>query len=83
MTIGPQQNKQVLMLEDDPVRFWIVGVVARDGAHLAASDGTNNRQVSVCVHPVRVKEHDRWTSFLQQLGGVQCMYSQLAVLAPV
>lgn len=71
MTIGPQLNKQILTLDGNPIRFWIVGVVAHDGAQLVSSDGTAMRQASMCVHPVRNGEYNEWISFLDTLGGIQ------------
>lgn len=55
-----------------PIRFWIVGEIAPDGAWLMRSDaGPILPLVNVRIEPVAIGDLKKWTDYLLSHGGWQ------------
>ncbi|EPS97376.1 hypothetical protein FOMPIDRAFT_1052358 [Fomitopsis schrenkii] len=68
---GHGSNTQYLTLNREPIRFWIIGEVVKDGAWLISPNGKDLKQVSMRVRPVHEGEYERWRSFFRTFGGVE------------
>lgn len=54
-----------------PIRFWIVGQVARGGCEIVTREGLSPSHVWIGVIPVRAGEYDCWKRYMTILGGIQ------------
>lgn len=78
---GHGSNTQYLTLNREPIRFWIIGEVVKDGAWLISPNGKDLKQVSMRVRPVHEGEYERWRSFFRTFGGVEGDVAHLLTVA--
>ncbi|KAH9829286.1 uncharacterized protein C8Q71DRAFT_728158 [Rhodofomes roseus] len=75
VSLGKDTYTQHLGINNEPLRFWIVGEVVRTGTWLIGKNGQLPSGIAIRIRPIHIGEYDKWEAFMKAFGGVEVQSS--------